>query len=694
MNAFLYSLLCLGVLLMTASAESPSPPPAAASTVSLPLKRLVLYSSGVGYFQRDGQVEGRGQVALRFKVDNINDLLKSMIVQDFDGGQVHTVTYDSRDPLTKTLKSFAVDLTENPTLGQLLGQIRGEQVEVATPNPVRGVLLGVETRREQAGDNHFLEVEYINLFTDSGLRSIALPQIQHVQLLDPQINAELRQALTTLASSHERDKKTVQLAFDGQGQRRVRVAYIIATPVWKTSYRLVLTEQDKPFLQGWALVENTTDEDWQDIQLSLMSGRPISFVMDMYEPLYVPRPVVVPEVYASLRPQVYEQAIESAKEGAAGRAEHLQEERSLRSRRGPQAQEFALPLAQMAPAAPPPAPETPADLALHQGVATAASAAAVGELFEYSIAAPVSLARQKSAMLPIVNAAIEGAKVSIYNERVHAKYPLHGFRLHNATDLHLMQGPITVFDGGRYAGDARLDDVSPGQERLISYALDVQTEVEPVRATEQQELVSVSLRKGVLIATRKALATTTYNLRNRDQKPRTVLVEHPFRADWQLVAPQTAAERTREVYRFVVSLAANQGSTLPVQEEKPLRQVVALTDPGLDLGLYLRANQVSPRVKEALQRVVTLRDRLEQTRQQRQRLEQRIEEITREQERLRQNMQQLAQNSELYGRYVRKLDQQESDLEALQRDIETLKTTEQTQQRELDLYVQGLDISS
>ena len=495
-GSLLLSIILLGGLRMAAWAENPPQGPTAetASQATLPLTRIVLYASGVGYFQRNGQIDGRGQVALRFKVDNINDLLKSMIVQDFDGGQVTAVTYDSRDPITRTLKSFAIDLTDNAGLGNLLWQMRGERVEVATPNPVQGVILGVETKKERLGDKEVIEVEYVNLLTESGFRSIPLPQVQHLQVLNEQLNAELRQALAVLASSHDTQKKTVTLVFDGAGRRRVQVAYILETPVWKTSYRLVLSDTEPPFLQGWALVENTTDEDWQEVRLSLMSGRPISFIMDMYEPLSAPRPVVVPEVYAGLRPQVYGQAMEST-------GETLKETRAQEAGRagkradapgsGAEAQPRAA-MRAMAAEAPRPAPAAapaPAPpLALEQGVTAAAQATELGELFAYAISTPVSLARQKSAMLPIVNAAVAGAKVSIYNQRVHAKHPLHGVRLRNATTLHLLQGPVTVFDGGVYAGDARMEDLPPGQERLISYAMDVKTEVEPVSEPEQRDL--------------------------------------------------------------------------------------------------------------------------------------------------------------------------------------------------------------
>src|ERR1019366_6865474 len=117
-------------------------------------------------------VNGKASVELQFKVDDINDLLKSMVVQDLDNGQVSTVTYGSRDPLTKTLKSFGIDLTSNPTLGQLLDQLRGEQVEALRPNPLKGTILGVEKKTENLGDNRTVEHDYLNLLTEDGLQSL------------------------------------------------------------------------------------------------------------------------------------------------------------------------------------------------------------------------------------------------------------------------------------------------------------------------------------------------------------------------------------------------------------------------------------------------------------------------------------------------------------------------------------------
>ena len=261
---------------------------------NLPLKRVVLFSSGVGYFEHDGKVTDNAKVDLKFKVKDINDLLKSMVVQDFDGGHVSTVGYGSNDPLDKRLSSFAINLNSNPSLAQLLEQIRGESVETDAPNKIVGKIVSIETRKTEIGKDHFIDQTVMNVATDGGLRSVILESAGAIRLLNPKLDAELRKALGVLATAHETDKKTVSLDFRGAGERKVRVGYVEETPIWKTSYRLVLSDDKKPFLQGWAIIENPSEEDWTDVRLSLVSGRPISFTMDLYQPTYIPRPAGPP----------------------------------------------------------------------------------------------------------------------------------------------------------------------------------------------------------------------------------------------------------------------------------------------------------------------------------------------------------------------------------------------------------------
>src|SRR4051794_31513869 len=278
------------------AAQAPAARPE--GTAQLPIAQVVLYSSGVGYFQREGTVEGEARVDLSFPTQDVNDLLKSMVLRDLDGGHVAAVSYDSAAPVERTLRSFALNLTANPPLADLLNQARGEKVEVSLqqgaagqPASLTGTVLGVEKQRQPQGKDNTVEVALLNLWCADGLRSLKLSEVQRVRLLSPVLEGELRKALEALAQSHDAQKKAVSLRFEGEGKRKVRVGYVVENPLWKTSYRLVLDKEAKPFLQAWAVVDNPSDDDWRDVRMALVSGRPISFRMDLYTPLFVPRHV-------------------------------------------------------------------------------------------------------------------------------------------------------------------------------------------------------------------------------------------------------------------------------------------------------------------------------------------------------------------------------------------------------------------
>lgn len=652
---------------------------------ALPLKEVILYSSGVAYFERSGQIDGKGEVDLRFRTEDINDLLKSMVVQD-RGGTVGVISYDSRDPISKTLHSFAIDLTSNPTMRDVLNQMRGEKVRVSWPAQTTGTVLGVEHRVVEEEKEKKREEDFLNLFTGGTLQSIAFSQIREIKLESEKLQKDLEEALQTLAKGHDTEKKSVTLTFNGEGKREVNVSYIVEAPVWKTSYRLVLDENGG-FLQGWAIVENTGDDDWQSVQLSLVSGRPISFKMDLYQPLYAPRPVVQPELYLSLHPQVYQ---EDLKREAVAERDEL---RAVNGAVGGAALAPALQKAARMNFAADLASSRSLSLGDAGGTASMAAGSVTGELFQYALKMPVSIQRQKSAMLPIVTEKVEGQKLSIYNQSVQSKYPLNGYRLKNTSDLHLMQGPITVFDGGSYAGDARIEDLAPGQDRLISYAIDLKTEVEPQAKSEPETLVSARIRHGAFFATKKAIEEKTYNIRNKDQKKKTVLIEHPLRADWKLEAPTDPAERARDVYRFKVEVDPNKSATLVVRESRQYQEEAFITTLAPDsYGFYLSSKKVSDRVKEVLRKVVQFRDQIAQLAADRKLREDRLQEIGQEQTRIRENMARLSQNSELYQRYVKKFDEQETEFERLRAEAARLKEQEAARQREFNEYLSALDL--
>jgi hypothetical protein len=705
--------LAIGAALIVSALSSAEPgksdpPPAVAvaasrSTTQLPITGCALFSSGVGYFQREGEIDGTMRVDLTFPVQDINDLLKSMVLQDLGGGHIDAVSYESHDPIDKTLKSFAIDLTKNPTFGQILNQARGEKVEVVQqqaanqPGTLTGTVVGVEKQKQAAGKDAVIENEVLNMWCAEGLRSVKLTDVQRLRFLNPVMETEFRKALDVLSLSHDTQKKAVSLSFVGDGKRPVRVGYVVESPIWKTSYRLVLKEDGKPYLQGWAVVENPSDEDWKDVHMALISGRPISFQMDLYQPLYVARPVVVPELFASLTPRTYEGGMDREKElaaapappqasaglagpgafgGGKGDAKSLQEQYRRQA-------EKAAGLPQ----------DKAKDLDIRQGVNNAASASQLGDYFQYKIEHPVNLARQKSAMLPIVGRDIEGTKVSIFNQGTHPKFPLLGLKFKNTSGMNLMQGPITVFENNTYAGDSRILDLQPNEERLLSYAIDLGTEVEAINTANSGKVTKVKVNKGILYSTTLVHEAKNYKAKNRSQTDRLLIVEHPYRPEFHLVSSQKPSEQARDVYRFEVKIPAGKNGELDVAEERDVVSTVQLTNSDdQTIRQFLTLPVTSEKVKVALQKAIELRTTWAKTQQDLGQVQKQLKDITDDQGRLRANMRELPQSSPIYKKYLEKFEKQEGEIEEMQATIKKLQDTEHAQRQAFDNYLGNLDV--
>ena len=671
----------------------------AGEPVDLQVKRVAIFSSGVAFYECEATVEGNATAELNFRTAQINDIIKSMVVQDLDGGTIGAVSYASRDPIEKTLRSFGVDITGRPTLANLLDQLRGEPVEITGARSISGVILGVETQKQQVGDAGIIETDVLNLLTETGMQQLPVRELGGIKLTNPKVNAELRKALETLALGHDADKKSVVLNFNGTGKRRVSVAYLLEAPIWKTTYRLVLDEEGQPFLQGWATVENATEEDWRDVKLSLISGRPISFAMDLYTPIYIPRPVEELELYASLRPPTYAGAFEAEKSITVN--QNAFEGPRDADGRGRVARESKAP-----PSPPVRALETLGYVDKNEdgardygfslgggGVASVASAAEAGELFQYAIRTPVSIPRQHSAMLPIVNQKIAGEKVSIYNPATHAKYPLNGLKIKNTSDLNLMQGPVTLFDGNVYAGDAKLPDLKPDEERLVAYALDLSTEVMIKQQPRPDEMLSVKITRGSLIHTHKFVDEREYVVKNKADKPRTVILEQPYGDDWKLLVPDMPFERAPGLSRFKVIVPAGETKTQTVKLERVQDEKIVLRNLGRDrIEFYLSTRAVSDAVKKALQRTIELQNALYQVQREREQSERETNERVGEQARIRENLKTLDRNSDAYKRQLQKFDEIETQIEKSQQRTADMRTEENKRQADLDGYLKELNV--
>jgi hypothetical protein len=654
--------------------------------VTLPITRVVLFNSGVGYFSRSGEVTDDARVDLTFPEQDINDLLKSMVLEDFNGGRIAAVSYDSREPIARTLSSFAVNLNGNPTFAGILGQMRGERVDVVTtpgavnqPGKLSGVIVGVEHQKVPVG-NATVDVEVLNMWCAEGLRSVKLPEVQQLKFANPVIETEFRRALDVLALSHDSQKKAVSLHFAGEGKRKVQVGYVIEAPIWKTSYRLVLADKEKPYLQGWALVENPTDEDWAGVKMALISGRPISFRMDLYNPLYVDRPVVEPELFASLRPVTYRGAFgrgwladdvkkqEEALQSLDKATKELHDEaKSRESRLKKDAPMEKLKLAGASVAT----TGELADFARRietSTVGNAATAGALGDFFQYTIDHPVSLARQKSAMLPIVGKEVEGQKVSIYNQSVQKTHPLLGLKFKNTSGAHLNQGPVTVFEGSVYAGDTRVLDVQPNEERLVSYAIDLGTEVDPQVGPGTQRITSVKAVKGIVTTVTKVTEERKYKVVNRSQTDRTLLIEHPNRTSQQfrLVDTDKPVEDTPEVYRFQTPVKAGETKTFTVREERDISSSVTLTNNSDDtIRYFINLAEASPALKQKLQEALKVKGEWDGARRELAQVVADLQRLNTDQDRIRKNLRETPREAEVYATYLKKLSDQEKEIDTL-----------------------------
>lgn len=684
----------------------------------LPLKRVVLFSSSVGFFEHAGIVEGNKQIDFTFKTTDINDLLKSMVVQDRGGGLIKAVNYGSPEPLTRTLRTLAIDLADSPTLAEIFQQLRGQQVELQTPQPITGVIVGVEVRQVPRGADQIAQVEVLNLRTSDGLRSVQIENIERTKFTSEKIEREFQQALELLAGQRTIDMRTVKLDFQGAGQRPVAVGYIQEAPVWKTSYRLVLADDQPPFLQGWAIVENTSTQDWKEVALTLISGRPISFVMELDQPLFMSRPRVALQGHASLAPRVYDQDL------ADGEAEFRRAGGAIAGRKRGKYQSMDLAgggglgglgggggfgagggfgggLGGVAVSDDEVDPFGDRSMPIdpRSGVESIAAGQDVGELFRYVIKTPVTLPRNESAMLPIVNDEVQGEKVAIYNPAAHARHPLCGLKLTNSTQLHLLQGPITVFDGSEYAGDAQIEDIPPGSTRLISYALDLETEIVPETRPEEQVLVALSIRQGGLHIKHKGTRKTHYTIKNSGDEAKQVLIERPIDAAWTIVSP-AQAEKTRSLYRFATKAEPGKTQTLVITEQRDLAESLVLSGIATSqLELYMSAKVISPPLRQALEETIRRKTELAKVAEQRAAAEKQIAALAADQERARQNLRAVnnvtdlggkTKGSELTERYLTMVGQIEDKIAQERTRLTELARAEEKAKLEFEKYVAEL----
>ena len=644
-------------------------------SAELPVREVILYKHGVGFFGRSGELKPGETARLEFKAGDMDDVLKSLTITDRAGGKISGIRYDASESLNRRLGDFPFALGQQSTLAAFLDQLKGAELEVKLgPETVSGTIAGARVANPP-DHSQTAPHETVTLLTGAGeLRTIDLGAAGSVRLTDPKLQTLFRNYLAVLNNARSQDKRSVYINSSGAGAGELVASYLTPAAVWKSSYRLLFGGAAGPLLEGWAIVDNTTGEDWTNVKLSVVSGRPISFITQLYEPKYVQRPTAeLPEDRAAA-PQVFQGGITSAAQAPA----------------------LAKSLAPARPSAGPVSgnglvggiagyalkKDAEADALRESSIAAAAMGEDTGELFEYNFAAPVTVKTGESAMLPFLQQRLAARKLLIYTDSM-GLHPMNAAELSNSTGKTLDGGPITVYDQGSYAGEAMVETLKAGDKRLIGYGVDLGTRISTAWDGSRQVVREIHSRRGVL-TTRTAIdETKTYTIKNVDPQAKTLMIEYPERPGYKLLN-QTPAEKTSAAYRFEVKLAAARAETFPIQEERVTDQTVTLSSATPDvLATWIQNKALSDAGRQQLAGIARKKAEIASTGSALNQVKTGETSLEQDQERVRQNIRSLnavAGQQDLVQQYARELAAAESKLAGLRdRESELLKQQAQLQ---------------
>jgi len=776
------------------------------SAAKLPIRRVVLYKNGVGYFEHLGHVRGSQGVHIDFTSAQLNDVLKSLTVLDLSGGRITGVEYNSEAPLARRLATLRLSLGERPTIAEFLGSLRGARLEVRSGNgsPLTGRLLSVERKtRTGAGPGWTVETDEISLITDGGeVRSVDLNSSTSVKIAEKDLQVEVGRYLGLLASSRDQDVRRMEISTTGTGERSLYVSYISEVPIWKTTYRIVLSSKAdrKPLLQGWAVVDNTVGEDWDGVELSLVAGAPHSFIQQLSEPFYGRRPVVPLPESVQLSPQTHAAMltggngrlsgmVTDATGAAIGGADvRLMDENNAVIARTNTESDGQYTFSGVPPGTYRVEMEHPgfrknliaglnltlgdnhlntqlqigmssetvevssSSVALNTtssniatnrlsgvanrphiytstGVGTAGTGGAsfnesvggappmasleearamgqaaasgqdLGDLFEYKLKDRVTLKKNQSGLVPIVQTEIEAEKISLWSGTSGSGRPLRGLWLRNTSPLTLDGGSFSVLEKEVFAGEGLMDSIKPGERRLISYATDLGLLIEAVKNGQPQHVSQVKISHGVLTHISELRERTLYTARNQGETSQTLVIEHPARPDWRLAkGTKEPDEKAPGEYRFRMDVPPHGTASMPIEEVTTQAMSYQLST--LDenqISLFEKQGTITPEMAKAFDKITAQKAEVARLEEEMEARQKDIDRIVEDQGRLRENMKALrgtAEEKALVQRYTKQLDEQENQLEALRKNIQATEVQRDKANAELEKMIEDLQIEA
>ncbi len=748
----------------------------------LPVKRVVLYKNGVGYFEHAARVHGTQDLSIDFTSSQLNDVLKSLTAVDLGDGRISSVRYNSIAPLDERLKSLRLPFGEQVTRAGFLQAMRGARVEVHSgASSAVGRLLSVESSRRQDAKGNFVDVTDFSVMTDGGeMKNFELNPATSVRIAERDLNDEVGRYLSLIGSSRARDVRRMALTASGSGDRDVFVSYISEVPIWKSTYRIIFPDKpgEKPLLQGWAIVDNTIGEDWKDVQLSLVAGAPQSFVQNISQPFYTRRPVIALPESVMLTPQSHEASLQVAEpipasglggDVSGGTAGALRAGGVLSSLQGVvkdpagavipgarvtvrneetgasqvtttdsrghysfsnvQAGNSALFVSspgfkrydlsnfylgvgrtneidatlEVGPATETVEVQASAANVFTQsaslvGIAGKQSAEAegksAGDFFEYNVKQKISIARNQSALVPILQNHIEAEKVTLWNEN---SPPLRAVWIKNTSGQVLDAGSFNVLEADAFAGEGVLENIHPDERRLLSYAADAAVHVKFEDEASDNPYTRIKIAKGVMYLVQEQRAKKKYTIRDADTEARQVIVEFPAQEGWEMTkGTPKPEESSASFHRFRVPVEAGKSAELTVESFHPLETTYELTNLDSDeVALLVQQKRLTPVMQQSFNRILAQKDKIGGIDQQINQRKQESDQITADQNRIRENMKALKGSSEersLLQRYTKQLDSQEIRIATLRGETDGLRKQRDTAQAELGLMIMDVNV--
>ena len=705
------ALLCLlNATFLTAEppAKTPAKSPEASKPLEsttihqLPVRQVVLYKNGIGYFEHLGSVAGNQRVAIDFTSAQLNDVLQSLTALDSRDGRVTAVSYNSALPIDQQLKTLALGLQDYPATVAIYHSLRGQRVEVTGSGaPITGRLVNVEFRRQTekngaTSDDHY----FLIVATDSGaLRTAELSDSTSVRMLDPSLQKQFADYLEIIASAQNQQVRHLTLEDRGEGQRELSVSYISEVPVWKSTYRIVFPKgsTDNAILQGWAVVDNTIGSDWDNVQLSLVAGAPQSFIQPLSQPLYVRRPEVAISTTAMTTPQTHEAAEMSRAPAppvsgamAAKQADRVSQgvstesvtvtSQALGSLQGTGSGVAGGTISSgsgngFAPGA---------GGGAGGGVYDTTNALQTGDIstntfddfFQYAITQPVTIHKNESAMVPILQEKLPAEQVTLWSPN--SPTPFRAIWLENTSKLTFDRGSFSIFEAGVFAGQGLLDPIHPAEKRLLSYAADQAIHVRTIPLEGKREIRGVHISAQGFVQKRYAAESrTSYQVSNASEEPRTVVIEVPRQPNRTLSPESKAAETAPSLYRFRLAVASHSSATQLVADEGPDFENWKIGEDSDDTEALEALSKEAPAIADRIKPILDAQRSILQMKSQLSDLDGKTKSLTTDEARARENLTALKGN-DAAKRFVDELNQSEDSLQSTRKETAVMTEKEKT----------------